>query len=176
MSPSPYRRHVALPLFPSAHQYIMIDGLSHTFCSVRSASGDLLVFPWWRMLARNQPLSVDRGPPVLTATYSKFSINTIVYSKFSIYHNLQQMILYRATVYFSGRKREERRERNIRKREGEVERKGREGREEIDKEGRVVPLSGSQRKNKIGGARRGWRWESEEEDGKKKREKRETWP
>ena len=81
------------------------------------------------------------------------------------------MILYRTTVYFSGRKREreERRERNIRKREGEVERKGREGREEIDKEGRVVPLSGSQR---IGGedeARRGWRWESEEEDQKKKK-------
>ena len=50
-----------------------------------------------------------------------------------------------------------------------MERKGREGREEIDKEGRVVPLSWSQI---IGGedeARRGWRWESEEEDGKKKK-------
>ena len=104
VSPSPDRRHVALPLSPSAHQCIMIDGRSHTFRSVRSAIGNLLVFPWWRMLARNQPLSVDRGPPVLTATYSKFSINTIVYSKFSIntivyskfsiYHNLQQMILY----------------------------------------------------------------------------------
>ena len=108
VSPSPYRRHVALPLFPSAHQCIMIDGLSHTFCSVRSTSGNLLVFPWWRMLARNQPLSVDRGPPVLTATYSKFSI----------YHSLQQMVLYRATVYFSGRKRE-REEKEISEKERE---------------------------------------------------------